>query len=206
MRLHADGTRDLAFNPNVNVWVGSLAVQADGKIIISGHFPHLGGVTSNIVARLLNNPAMQSLTATSASRVQWLRGGASPETHYVTFDLSTDGGTNWTPLGVGTRITGGSELTGLSLPATGQVRARARVISGQYNGSSGLVESVAGFSLQPDFRLIGATRLGNGAFQFRFNNRTGTSFTALATTNLNLSSSNWTVLGPAPEMLAPRAR
>jgi hypothetical protein len=48
--------------------------------------------------------------------------------------------------------------------------------------------------------LTGATRLGNGAFQFRFNNRCGTSFTALATTNLTLSSSNWTVLGPATEI------
>src|SRR5437016_9921989 len=38
---------------------------------------------------------------------------------------------SWTTLGVGTRIAGGWELTGLSLPANGQVRARARIAGGR---------------------------------------------------------------------------
>ena len=61
----------------------------------------------------------------------------------VTFELSTDGGTIWTPLGPGTRLGGGWEVTGLSLPAKGAIRARARTTGGVFNGSSGLVEQVA---------------------------------------------------------------
>jgi hypothetical protein len=47
--------------------------------------------------------------------------------------------------------------------------------------------------------LIGMTLLGNKAVQFGFTNLSGISFTALATTNLTLPLSNWTVLGPATE-------
>ena len=43
----------------------------------------------------------------------------------------------------GTRIAGGWELIGLSLPASGHIRARARIIGGYSNGSSGLVETIA---------------------------------------------------------------
>ena len=39
-------------------------------------------------------------------------------------------------------IAGGWEKTGLALPASCQVRARARVTSGSGNGSSGLVQTV----------------------------------------------------------------
>jgi hypothetical protein len=199
-RLNADGTLDPNLDPNSNGEIFSTVVQADGKILLGGGFNTVGGVARTGIVRLANDAATQSLAVRSGSRVEWLRGGASPETHYVAFELSTDRGTNWTFLGVGTRIPGGWELAGLSLPAAGQVRARARVPSGQYNGSSGLVETVVGFSVEPDLRLTGATRLTDGVFQFRFNNKSGTSFTALATTNLTLPSSNWTVLGPATEI------
>jgi hypothetical protein len=47
------------------------------------------------------------------------------------------------PLGSGVRISDGWELTGLSLPATGLVRARGGTTCGQRNGSAGLVEAVA---------------------------------------------------------------
>jgi len=70
----------------------------------------------------------------------------------VTFELSTDGGTVFTPLGAGTRISGGWELTGLSLPASGHIRARARTTGAFYNGSSSLVETVEGFGANPNDR------------------------------------------------------
>ena len=41
------------------------------------------------------------------------------------------------------RIAGGWERTGLTLPSSGTIRARARTSSGIYNGSSGLVEGFA---------------------------------------------------------------
>jgi hypothetical protein len=68
----------------------------------------------------------------------------------VTFDLSLNGGTMWTPIGAATRIANGWERTGLSLPANGMIRGRARTTGGYYNGSSGLVESVTGFGPDSD--------------------------------------------------------
>ena len=145
-RLNADGTLDTGFNPNADNVVYGVAIQADGQVLIMGQFTGVGVETRNGIARLMNDTATQSLTVPNASRVEWLRGGASPETDQVSFDLSTDGGTNYTPLGSGARISGGWELTGMNLPGSGQVRARARTTGGRYNGSSGLVEAVTAFS------------------------------------------------------------
>jgi uncharacterized delta-60 repeat protein len=53
-RLNADGTLDTAFNPNVN-GVGlvlSIAPQADGRILVGGHFASIGGQPRNHIARL----------------------------------------------------------------------------------------------------------------------------------------------------------
>lgn len=145
-RLNADGTLD-SFNPNSGSTVYGLAIQSDGKILVGGGFTTMNGtVTRNRIARLLNDGATQSLTAPAANRIEWLRGGASPETLGVAFDLSTDGGVNWTALGDGVRISGGWELTGLTLPASGQVRGRARMSGGRNNGSSSLLETAAPFS------------------------------------------------------------
>jgi uncharacterized delta-60 repeat protein len=145
-RLNPDGTLDAAFNPIVTSDIGGGLLQADGRIVLLG-VGSVGGVTRNWLARLLNDSTTESLTAASAFRVQWLRGGASPEAVAVTFEQSTDGGGNWTALGAGTRITGGWEKTGLSLPASGSVRARARTAGGNDNGSPGLVETVLSFNV-----------------------------------------------------------
>jgi len=55
-RLNADGTRDAAFTTNTgtgfNNLVLSVAVQADGKIVVGGQFTALSGVTANNIARL----------------------------------------------------------------------------------------------------------------------------------------------------------
>jgi uncharacterized delta-60 repeat protein len=195
-RLNTDGTVDASFNPDLSDGVNSVTVQADGRIIISGVFTRVGGVARNTLVRLANDAATQNLAVTSANRIEWLRGGASPEVQYVGFDVSTDGGTTWTVLGTGKRIPGGWETVGLCLPASGQVRARARVTGGSGNGSSGLVETVAAFSLASPSPCM----TGLGTFQLSFTNLSGGTFTALATTNLTLHSSNWTVLGPATEI------
>src|SRR5215212_4467039 len=55
--LNLDGTIDAAFDPGANAAVQSLAVQADGKILVGGSFTMLGGggtgtVTRNRIARL----------------------------------------------------------------------------------------------------------------------------------------------------------
>ena len=51
-RLNPDGTLDTAFNPNANIEVFSIAVQADGKILAAGAFTSIGGQTRNHIARL----------------------------------------------------------------------------------------------------------------------------------------------------------
>ena len=60
-RLNADGTRDAAFTTNTGTgftgtgfpsYVGTVAVQADGKIVVGGQFTALNGVTVNGIARL----------------------------------------------------------------------------------------------------------------------------------------------------------
>lgn len=140
-RLNADGTLDTTFNagtvtaPGDFSGVDAVALTADGRIIVGGEFTSIGGTTRNRIARLLNDPATQSLTFTP-SRIEWLRGGSSPEAEWVTFEQSTDAGATWTLLGNGTRISGGWELTGLSLPGGAQVRARARV-RGSYIDETG---------------------------------------------------------------------
>ena len=48
--------------------------------------------------------------------------------------------------------------------------------------------------------LLNPTRLAGGEFQFSFTGTPGTSFTAMAATNVSLGASNWTVLGAATEI------
>lgn len=146
-RLNADGTADLTFATlPLNGGVHTAALQANGKVLIGGAFTGVGTMTRNRIARLDNGSATESLTAYTTTRVQWLRGGTAPEVEQVTFELSTNGGTVWTQLGAGTRIAGGWELTGPVLPGGGHLRARARTSGGKYNGSSGMVETVAPFT------------------------------------------------------------
>ena len=144
-RFNANGTLDITFNPDVRgggVGVYTLAVQEDGRVLAGGAFTSVGGVARSGFARLINDPAAESLTIPSAQRVQWLRGGASPEAESVSFELSTDVGVTYGALGAGVRIPGGWERTGLSLPAGGEIRARARLANGD---GSGLVETLAAF-------------------------------------------------------------
>ncbi|MEI6607773.1 MAG: choice-of-anchor D domain-containing protein, partial [Verrucomicrobiota bacterium] len=153
-RLNTDGSLDSGFDPNASDWIRSVALQADGKIIIGGFFFNVGGFPHNYVARLDNDAATQTLGVTSIKRIEWLRGGSSPETLETTFEVSTDGGVSYTSFGAGTRIAGGWERIGSAdpnaayrnLPASGQIRARARTVSGHYTGSRGLVEAIASFS------------------------------------------------------------
>ncbi len=135
-RLEADGSIDASFTRttltqshgvNFPDYVEAVAVQADGRILLGGPFTAVNGQPRNSLARLENDAATQSLTVPDSTRVQWLRGGASPETQQVRFEMSTDGGMTWSALGAGSRIAGGWELSGLNLPTDAQVRGRARI-------------------------------------------------------------------------------
>ena len=129
--------------------VNSIIVLEDGKIIIAGDISKVGGANVSNVARLLNDPITQNLEPTGSNGVEWLRGGSLPEALDVAFDLSTDGGTTWTVLGNGTRTADGWALSGLRspLPASAQLRGRARIASGFGNGSGGWNYYEAPYSL-----------------------------------------------------------
>ncbi len=158
-RLNADGTVDGTFNPNAFGYVFSVAGQADGKVLLGGSFsslyPNVGTVVSrSSFARLYNDAATQMLSAMGASQVSWQRDGAGPEIQQVSFDLSTNGGATWLPLGAGSRIgsTASWQLTGLSLPSSGSLRARGRTTAGYGNGSTGMIEQVVSFSAYSGWR------------------------------------------------------
>jgi uncharacterized delta-60 repeat protein len=53
-RLNTDGSLDAAFNPGTgfNQAARSLAIQADGKIIVVGNFSHFNGTLTEYIARL----------------------------------------------------------------------------------------------------------------------------------------------------------
>ncbi len=142
-RLNADGTLDASFNATANGTVFGITLQADGRIFVCGQFSTAGGAPRDNLARLLNDPATQSISVSSSSRLEWQRGGSSPETHAVTLETSTNGGAAWSAPAAGTRITGGWEFTGLTLPSSGMVRLRARTAGGYNNGTAGLVETVS---------------------------------------------------------------
>ncbi len=63
-RLNADGTLDGGFNPGTggssDPTVYSLAVQADGKVLVGGGFTTLGGQTRNYIGRLNPNGTLDT--------------------------------------------------------------------------------------------------------------------------------------------------
>jgi uncharacterized delta-60 repeat protein len=148
-RLNSDGTLDASFNANADGPVNALLLQSDGKILVGGSFTRISGQPQMALARLNNtDPAMQDLSFDSSS-ITWLRSGTSPEIWRSSFAYSTNG-TDWVDLGAGTRISGGWQLSGLSVPLDPQhsalltVRARGYYTGGRYNGSSSIIETFAG--------------------------------------------------------------
>ncbi len=69
------------------------------------------------------------------------------------------------------------------------------------NNSTGVLSNAMLFNPAVMTVLKNPTKLSNGAFQFSFTNTPGALCTVLATGNITLPSSNWTVLGQATEGL-----
>ncbi|MEK7677126.1 MAG: immunoglobulin domain-containing protein [Verrucomicrobiota bacterium] len=210
-RLNADGTVDPSLNTGASDWfldLGwlfldgsldwgiSLAVQVDGKILVGGAFQTLGGQSRNSIGRLNNNPATQSLTF-EGSTITWTRGGSSPEVWRTTFEHSANSG-DWTNLGVGTRIAGGWQLTGLLLPPGGTIRARGYV-TGSGQGSGWFVETVLTPLSIPLAIMRRDLSFANGQFGFNFIGWAGQAVIIEASPNLQ----TWTpmqtnTLGASP--------
>jgi uncharacterized delta-60 repeat protein len=139
-RLNSDGTLDSFFSPTANGQVYSLAMQSNGDIIVGGSFTTLGGQSRVGIGRLTPTILATQSVAFDGSTITWSRGGSSPEVWSTTFDGSTNGAT-WTPLGAGTRITGGWQFGGLAWPTNANLRARGFITSGEGDGSAWYIET-----------------------------------------------------------------
>lgn len=152
-----DGTADPSFICPITGTVRTVCSQEDGALLIGGSFGTSAGSFTS--ARIINSAASTALTVVDATRVQWLRSGALPETQVVVFDVSQDNGTTWLRFGQGQRIAGGWQLTGISLPASGVLRARAYI---QSAGNSSIMEDQVRFSGLDVSDLIVQTPGANG--------------------------------------------
>ena len=146
-----DGADDTTFVADAAGLVQGVAIQTNGKLLVGGGNMTFAGGTPRNLARLMNdnNAAASSLSVISSSHVQWLRGGTLPETTQVVFRYYPTGSTTAVNLGQGTRVDGGWEKTGVSLPISGTLSAYALIPCGLYNGSSSFVEETVAFSNLP---------------------------------------------------------
>lgn len=133
-----------------------VVLQGDGRMIIGG--ASLTGPnsrnTENHIVRMGNYPATETLTAPNGTTVLWMRGGSAPEVSIVHFDVSVDNGVTWKPLGPGTRVRGGWQCGGLSVPASGLLRATGSVPSGGKTTWPGIMDKVVPFILGPPPRKL----------------------------------------------------
>jgi uncharacterized delta-60 repeat protein len=140
-----DATTGLAdsFNPNANGSVFSIALQADGKILVGGEFPSIGSQPRHGFARISNDTAAMQDFYVTPNELIWGFGGSSPQFARVSFESSTDN-VNYTALGEGTAAGGNWTLTHLDLPTASNLylRFRGHFGTGSLNGSLSVVESV----------------------------------------------------------------
>ena len=168
-RLNADGTLDTAFHLIANSEIMGVTLQADAKALVAGDFGAFDYDfgAPDFIARLHNDPATQSLTAPDTTQVLWSRGGAGPELSQVTFEYGSDGAVgNWTMLGSGERVGSSTswQIKGLAIPTSGYLRARGRMASGYFNGSSSLIEQVVHYSTFPPGLALRIVDAGNAIY------------------------------------------
>ena len=153
-RFNADGSVDSGYNPVADGSVRALLLQPDGKMLVGGQFTTLGGASRQNLGRLVASGAVsQSLavvpgTGASAGTgtVTWSRSGTGPESAYTFIETSSDGLT-YTAGGSGTRVSGGWQFTGVTLPLgqTTFIRTRGNLQGGHNNGSFSFGESLTSF-------------------------------------------------------------
>jgi uncharacterized delta-60 repeat protein len=160
-RLNADGTVDSTFDTFIRGTSESSRVEAlglhlsnDGTVMIGGDFERAANMPFPGFFRAKLEAPTESLTVSSPARIEWLRGGSLPDTTDISFALHQPLTNGWLPLGRGTAIPGGWELTGLTLPADGAIRATARNRGGRTNSSHGFADTILSFgAVSPDISL-----------------------------------------------------
>jgi len=138
-RILPDGTLDAGFHPNPlrsgTPTVNCLAEDPGGHLLAGGVFNSMNGLGGSNFARL--TPALGAVDPVfvDSSSIAWERPASLAELADVWFEVSTDSGAHWTPLGPATRTATGWEITSLSLPASGHVRALG-IVAASNEGST----------------------------------------------------------------------
>ena len=204
-KISNNGAADTSFNPNVNQTVYCLTQQNDGKVLIGGNFTQIGTTARKGFAQLLNNPSTQTLSVEAGTRVLWTREGSAPDVSRPSFELSIDGGSQFTPLsGEAVRVGSSAnwQLEELNLPESGIIRARGRTFGGYRSNSSGLVDYSANFGLyaEPVISYVArSTGSTSGGTRVLINGHHLTGATAV--TFGNIAAAKYTVLS-ATQILA----
>jgi uncharacterized delta-60 repeat protein len=140
-RLNADGTLDSGFNPGAGgadyPTVYSLAVQADGKILVGGYFNTLGGQTRNYLGRLNVDGTLDSGFNPGA-------GGTYP--YVCSLAVQTDG-----KILVGGFFT---TLGGQTRNHIGRLNADGTLDSGFNPGAGGTYPYVCSLAVQTDGKIL----------------------------------------------------
>ncbi len=89
------------YDPNANGIVYCSAILNDGKVLIGGDFSNVGGEPRSNFARLTNDTYAVSELTISRGSVSWRIDGSTPQFSSARFELSTDGGATYSPLGNG---------------------------------------------------------------------------------------------------------
>ena len=148
-RLNSDGSLDADFNPgagvgqvNVHPQVHTIALDANGKIIIGGYFTVVDGMSRNGIARLNADGSVDS--------------GFNPGTGlegFVALSLATQTNGQVLVAGIFERINGVLRKSIARLNADGSVDANFFAPDGGIGGSNTL-ERVFALAVQPDGRVI----------------------------------------------------
>lgn len=150
-RYDAEGYLDSGY-PGVNVGAShtiECMMLSNERLTIGGFFLN-PNPPSDHLAQFEHDSSTSSLTLPTSSSARWLRDGNIKEVQQVVFQHSTDGGSTWTDLSSGTRISGGWEMTGITIPTTGLLRATGRT-GNSGTGSPSL--NAATVTLTPTLRV-----------------------------------------------------
>ncbi len=127
-RLNVNGTLDLGFSPRVGdnqySFVSSLALQADGKVLLGGGNASLWW--AGPLVRVDNTEQATQSLAWDGTNITWLRGGSSPEVWRTTLDVTTNGA-SWITVTNGIRIPAGWAIRPTFPPTVGKMRVRGQV-------------------------------------------------------------------------------
>mgnify|MGYP000879399266 CR=1 FL=1 len=141
-RLNADGSLDATFDPGSGPQfaVFAIAVQADGRILVGGHFNTFNGTSSGMIARLNADGSLDS-GFTPGSGADWL---------VLSIAVQPDG-----------RILVGGNFDSFNgLPRSGITRLNAdgsqdlSFNPGTGLATTGAAKTVNAFALQPDGRIV----------------------------------------------------